>query len=475
MEERRPILLWFRRDLRLADHPALAAAAETGRPIIPVFIRDASVDRLGAAPRWRLGEGLRCFGDALEKAGLRLVLRSGPAQTVLEDLVREVDAVGVYWSRIYDPEARERDTRIKASLRSGGLDAQSFPGHLLVEPWKIATSTGTPYRVFTPMWRALRQMPEAAPRPVPSRLAAPDSWPRSDVLSDWALGRDMVRGERVVARHERIGENAALSRMEEFAMSSLPGYSAGRDDLARDATSGMSAHLSLGEISPGTCWRLARRQDHLGEGGAEPFLRQLGWREFAYHLMYHTPHLLERNWRDEWVGFPWGDDPDTPEVRAWKRGRTGVPLVDAAMREMHVTGKMHNRGRMIAASYLTKHLLADWRIGLKWFEEHLVDWDPANNALGWQWVAGCGPDAAPYFRIFNPETQRKRFDPKGDYTRRWIAEGQVTPEPDALEFFDAVPVRWDLSPGADYPSPVVDLAEGRKRALAVWEAFRDGA
>ncbi|MEH6832915.1 MAG: FAD-binding domain-containing protein, partial [Sulfitobacter sp.] len=227
----------------------------------------------------------------------------------------------------------------------------------------------------------------------------------------------------------------------------------------------LSENLALGEISPHQCWHAGQRALHEGKAGAETFLKELVWREFAYHLMHHTPRILERNWREEWEGFNWNEDERRAEVKAWKQGRTGIPFVDAAMRELYVTGRMHNRGRMIVASYLTKHLLCHWRIGQKWFEDCLIDWDPASNAMGWQWSAGSGPDATPYFRVFNPVTQLDKFDKNRDYAGRWIAEGHSTPHKDALAFFDAIPRQWNMKADDAYPDPVVDVSDGRKRAL----------
>ncbi|MEL6207137.1 MAG: FAD-binding domain-containing protein, partial [Pseudomonadota bacterium] len=243
-----------------------------------------------------------------------------------------------------------------------------------------------------------------------------------------------------------------------------------RDMVAEDGTSRLSAHLSLGEIGPRTCWHAGLRARDEGRAGAETFLKELVWREFAYHLLYHTPHIAEDNWREEWSAFPWNEDEDRPDVIAWKQGRTGLPFVDAAMREMYVTGTMHNRGRMIVASYLTKHLMTHWKVGLRWFEEHLVDWDPASNAMGWQWSAGSGPDATPYFRVFNPETQLDKFDRARTYTGRWIAETSANPTADALSYFDAIPRSWALAPTDPYPDPIVTPAEGRKRALDAYQS-----
>lgn len=470
MTDTRPILLWFRRDLRLADQPALDAAARSGRPVIGIFIRDESIEGLGAAAKFRIGLSVAALGKALADHGSRLVLRSGPAQAVLEALIEETGAGAVFWSRLYDPFAIARDEAVKVALAARGVSAQSFPGHVLFEPWMVATGQGGPYRVYSPFLRAVHERDPGAPLPRPGRLPAPDAWPRSERLADWRLGDAMNRGAEVVAAHIRPGETAAADRLAAFIETKADAYKASRDFPGTDATSGLSENLAYGEISPRQIWAAGLRAKEAGSAGAEQFLKELVWREFAYHLMFHSPGILTRNWRAEWDAFPWRTDEDAPEVMAWKQGRTGEPFVDAAMREMHVTGRMHNRARMIAASYLTKHLMTHWKIGLDWFAEHLTDWDVAANALGWQWVAGSGPDAAPYFRVFNPATQSAKFDKDGAYRRAWIAEGQTNPPDTARAYFGAVPRAWGLSPSMAYPAPVVDLATGRARALAAYGA-----
>jgi deoxyribodipyrimidine photo-lyase len=266
-----------------------------------------------------------------------------------------------------------------------------------------------------------------------------------------------------------VGEEAARGRLGSFIANSIEDYKARRDFPGEESTSRLSENLAWGEISPATLWHAGMRAMHEGAKGAEHFLKEVVWREFAYHLIYHTPHIVEENWREGWDSFPWNEDERVKEVRDWKHGRTGIKFVDAAMREMYVTGTMHNRSRMIVASYLTKHLMCHWRIGKEWFEDCLIDWDPASNAMGWQWTAGSGPDAAPYFRVFNPETQLEKFDGDGVYQKRWLAEGQSNPSETALSYFDAVPKSWNLSPKDDYPKPVVALDEGRKRALEAYE------
>lgn len=471
-QDQAAIILWFRRDLRLSDHPALAAAVAEGRPVIPVFVHDETVEALGPAAKWRLGEGIAVFARALEAAGSRLVLRRGRALDVLRGLVAETGAGAVHWTRGYDRAAIARDREVKAALGAAGIAARSFPGAVLFEPWTVATGQGRPYSVYTPFWRAVRGRDPGVPDAAPARLWPPEQWPASDRLPDWAMGRAMNRGAAVLGRFASVGEAAARERLDVFLGEKLARYAEDRDYPARDATSGLSEHLAWGEISPRTVWQAAMAARAAGVAGAEKFLSELGWREFAWHLLYHAPEMDRRNWRAEWDGFPWRGDNDAAE--RWRRGMTGERFVDAAMREMFVTGRMHNRARMIAASYLTKHLLTDWRVGLKWFAECLTDWDPAANAMGWQWVAGSGPDAAPYFRIFNPATQAERFDPGGAYRRAFIAEGQATAPATARAFFEAAPRRWGLTPAAAYPAPLVDLAEGRARALAAY-AKRDAA
>ncbi len=468
-----PLILWFRRDLRLDDLPMLSAALATGRPLIPVFLLDPETEALGAAPKWRLGLGLETFARTLHAAGSRLILRRGPALDTLLALIAETGAQGVLWSRLYDPASKARDTEVKAALRARGLTAESYSGHLLHEPWTVQTGQGGFYRVYTPYWRAVRARAVAEPHAAPARLPAPDTWPASDRLEDWHMGAAMNWGAAIVAPHIRVGEDAAHDRLSAFLSGPVADYDTARDLPGIPGTSRLSENLSLGEIGIRRVWHAAYAAFDRGLPGAETFLKELVWREFSYHLMHHTPHITTRNWKPEWDAFPWSGD--GPKAEAWRRGMTGEPFVDAAMREMYVTGTMHNRGRMIVASYLTKHLMTHWKIGLDWFADCLTDWDPAANAMGWQWAAGSGPDAAPYFRIFNPATQVEKFDPKGTYRRRFLAEGQRTPPAEARAYFDAVPRSWRLDPARPYPARIVDLAEGRERALAAYASRSGGA
>jgi deoxyribodipyrimidine photo-lyase len=465
-----PIILWFRRDLRLSDHAALSAAAASGRPVIPVFIHDDVVETLGPAPKYRLSLSVASLAKALHDRSSRLILRRGGALAVLRGLIAETGARSVYWTRLYDPQARARDTAVKAALKEDRIEARSFPGHLLFEPWTVETGNGGFYKVFTPMWKAVRGRDVATPLPAPGAIPAPAAWPQSDALDDWQMPAAMNRGRAIVAGHVTVGEAAARDRLAAFIARKVADYPTMRDRPGVDGTSGLSENLTTGEISAATCWHAGWQALHEGRSGAETFLKELVWREFAYHLIHHTPRITSANWRAEWDDFPWNTNAQTPDVQAWQQGRTGVPFVDAAMRQMMITGTMHNRGRMIVASYLTKHLLTHWKVGMDWFADHLTDWDPASNAMGWQWAAGSGPDAAPYFRIFNPVSQLDKFDPGHAYARTWIAEGQTAPPDTALAYFAAIPRVWNLSPDLPYPDPVVGLSEGRERALAAYAA-----
>jgi len=463
-----PLILWFRRDLRLGDNPMLSQALSGGRPVIALFILDPQTEALGAAPKWRLGLALAAFQAALESIGSRLILRRGKAAEVLAALAQETGATAVHWGRACDPESIARDSGVKVALRAAGIEAQSHSGALLFDPWTVKTGQGGFYRVYTPFWNAVKHRDVAAALPAPRHLPPPQTWPQSDVLADWRMGRAMQRGAAVVARHVAVGEAAALARLDAFLDGPVHAYKEQRDFAAIPATSRLSENLTYGEISPRTIWHSGQRTLLEGAAGAEHFLKELVWREFAWHLLFHTPHITQQPWREDWQGFAWRED--NADAERWRRGMTGEPFVDAAMREMYVTGTMHNRARMIAASYLTKHLLTDWRVGQRWFEECLTDWDPAANAMGWQWVAGCGPDASPYFRVFNPATQAEKFDKTAVYRKRYIAELSAKPGPKALSYFEAVPRSWGLDPQARYPDPVVSLAGGRNRALAAYAA-----
>ena len=464
-------LVWFRNDLRLADNPALIAAMGSGRSVIPIYVLDeetVGVRPLGAASRWWLHHSLQALDAALHTIGSRLVLRRGPAEEVLEKLAAECDAQAIYWNRAYDQATRERDARLKHAFNSRGLTAEGLKGNLLFEPWEVRTAGGSPFKMFTAFWRACRGQPSpGAPLPAPRTLRLPEAWPASDKLAQWRLLPGAPDWEGGLRATWTPGEAAALQRLEAFLGGALARYRQARDLPAGDGTSRLSPHLAFGEISPRQIWRAATSRGL--SAASEKFLTELGWREFAYNLLFHHGDLAERNFRPEFDSFPWLEDHDSLE--AWRRGHTGYPIVDAGLRELWTTGWMHNRVRMIVASFLTKDLLIDWRAGERWFWDTLVDADPANNAMGWQWVSGSGADAAPYFRVFNPTLQGEKFDPTGDYVRRWVPELAGLPaETIHRPWMAASPLPPEI-----YPVRIVDHAAARERALEAFRSLRQSA
>ena len=465
----KPIIYWIRRDLRIQNNPALKFAIESNQPVIPVFIKDEFVDKLGAAPKWRLGLGLEHLTKNFKKYGIDIIFKTGSAETVLTELINETEADKVVWGRTYLPPVNNRDAKIKSLLKEKGLFVKSFPGHLLFEPWTVSPKSSEFFKVYTPFWKVTRMKNPVGFEAKVSTILGVEQQPNSEKLEDWHLENGMSRGSSIVRRFVRLGEEAARERLDHFISNNVMNYSVNRDIPSLDGTSGLSENLSLGEISPIECWNAGVQALEAGHEAAEIFLKELVWREFAYHLAHHTPHILNSNWRQEWNSFPWNTNDRDEKVIRWQQGRTGIPFVDAAMRELYVTGRMHNRGRMIVASFLTKHLMTHWKIGLKWFENCLIDWDPASNAMGWQWSAGSGPDATPYFRVFNPNTQLEKFDGKYEYRDRWLAEFRGKNSKNALSFFDAIPKSWKLSEQLEYPEPIVDLSEGRIKALEAYK------
>jgi len=451
-----PILLWFRQDLRLADNPALAAAIATGRPIIPLFIlHEASDGRpWGAASLWWLDKSLKALGTDLRARGSRLILRRGDPAAIVPALAEELGAE-VYWNRLYGGAAVARDSDLKAEL-----GATSFNASLLVEPWQVKTGSGSPFQMFTPFWRAAQGVIADAPiHRAPSHIPAPGDWPGSDDLADWRLHPTKPDWSKGFAGWAP-GEAGAHARLEAFARKHLTAYPEARDRPGLEAgTSHLSPHLHWGEIGP----RQVRAViDKVGGAAAGKFMAEIGWREFNHHLLFQHGALFGRNIRRDFDRFPWRTD--EAGLKAWREGRTGYPMVDAGMRQLWATGYMHNRVRMIVASFLIKHLLIDWREGEAWFWDTLVDADAANNPANWQWSAGSGADAAPFFRVFNPIVQGERYDAGGDYIRRWI------PELAGVEG-KAIHRPWEADI-AGYPKPIVDHAMARQRALDAFKAMR---
>jgi deoxyribodipyrimidine photo-lyase len=466
MSDKPPIIVWLRQDLRLADQPALQAAVESGHPVVPLYVLDDGDHELapGGASRWWLHHSLASLARELERRGGTLLLRrsADPAATV-EALAREIGAAQVFWGRRYAAAEIEADKALKSRLQAQDVTAKSFNTSLLFEPWTIENQGGRPYQVFTQYWRACRSRAEpAAPLAAPKKIPAPDRAPPSDRLDDWRLLPTKPDWAQRFASVWSPGETGAAKRLDRFLEDALRGYKTERNRPDRDGTSGLSPHLRFGEISPRQVWHAVQHHlagtRHPPDADAETFLAELGWREFSYSLLYYHPRLAREPLRPQFRDFPWA--PDAAAVAAWQQGRTGYPIVDAGMRQLWATGWMHNRVRMIAASFLIKHLLQPWQTGERWFWDTLVDADPASNAASWQWVAGCGADAAPYFRIFNPVLQGQKFDPDGAYIRRWVPE---------LAHLDGAGIHEPgARPGSDYPAPIIDLAAGRERALAAF-------
>ncbi len=476
-------LLWFRQDLRLQDNGALAAAAARGLPVVPIYILDDDAEgrwKAGGASRWWLHHSLAALDASLRERGSRLILLRGEARRLIPQLVAKTGAGAVYWNRRYEPASIARDAVLKASLVSAGIEGKSFNSALLFEPHTIANKQGKPFQVFTPYWRHCLTLPVAPPvASGGSVLASPERWPASLTLADldllpslpWAAG---------FSREWTPGEAGARRQLAAFVTEAVHAYDDERNRPDRRGTSRVSPHLHFGEVGPRQVWAAVKdlgreRGTFPASNGARVFLSEIGWREFAHHLLFHFPDTPERPLRREFEQFAWAEDPDGAQLRAWQRGQTGYPIIDAGMRELWATGWMHNRVRMIVASFLVKHLRLPWNEGAAWFWDTLVDADLAANTLGWQWSAGCGADAAPYFRIFAPVLQGQKFDPDGAYVRRWVPELAKVPD----KFLHApwtapaeVLARAGVELGATYPPPIVDHAEARAGALAAFKQLR---
>jgi deoxyribodipyrimidine photo-lyase len=465
----RSSIVWLRNDLRLADNPALAAAVRTGAPVTALFIHETTEGMRppGAAARWWLHQSLAALEASLAAKGIALTVAAGDARELLPQMAR--DAGAVFWNRRYAPGERQADAAIKTALRAEEIAGQSCPGNVLVEPWDIATGQGRPYSVFTPFWKALRSADIASPLHPPEagqkRRAGP-------VDADYR----QPRWAEKLAAHWQAGESAAQQKLADFLYGAVTAYPEGRDYPAKQATSMLSPHLRFGEISPRQVWHAALAMAHadpLRAGAIDKFLSELAWRDFSYHQLYHRPDIAQVAMQPRYAGMRWRDAPD--DLAAWQAGRTGLPIVDAGMRELWATGYMQNRVRMLCASLLTKNLLIDWRLGEQWFWDCLVDADSANNPASWQWVSGSGLDASPYFRIFNPVTQGERFDRDGDYVRRWVPElaglGDAWlhhPWEAPENILESAGVRL----GETYPRPIVDLKVSRLRALDASRGLR---
>ncbi|MDQ0768516.1 deoxyribodipyrimidine photo-lyase [Pseudarthrobacter defluvii] len=465
-------LVWLRDDLRLDDNPALAEAAGRGMPLTVVYILDEESDGvrpLGGAARWWLHHSLAALSEDLEGKGSRLVLRRGPAGEAIRKLATQTKATHVFWNRRYAQPEQTIDADLKDWAGANGIQAASFQANLLFEPWTIRTGSGGPYKVYSPFWRACLASQEIrdpleAPDSLPAPAPAGPGLPGSDTLASWKLLPTSPDWSGGLAATWRPGENGAQQRLQDFLDGPIEEYGTGRNLPGTEGTSRLSPHLRFGEVSPFRVWReIRRRHPRQVPSDVGTYRAELGWREFNWHLLYHNPDLATRNFRPAFDNFQWAST-SRQELAAWQQGTTGYPLVDAGMRQLWQTGWMHNRVRMAAASFLVKNLLTDWRVGERWFWDTLVDADAANNPANWQWVAGSGADASPYYRIFNPVTQSKKFDADGSYLRTFIPElrglkGKAIHEPWAAD-------------AEGYPEPLVDLAGSRERALDAYQKIK---
>lgn len=476
-----PVILWFRQDLRLQDNAALHAALALGGPVLPVYIHDEAGEGdwpAGGASRWWLHHSLAALDASLKTRGSRLLLTRGDSSKILTDLVAATGAKSVYWNRRYEPTVIARDKVIKAEFGAAGVEAKSFNSALLFEPHTIANKQGNPFQVFTPFWKHCLTQAVAEPVAIKAGdFAAPSKWPASLELDELGL-LPAIKWDAGFYEAWQPGEEGAKKQLKTFVVRAMEDYSDTRNFPAAAGTSRLSPHLHFGEIGPRQIWAAAKALSTDSgvfppSRGAQVFLSEIGWREFAHHLLFHFPHTPTQPLREDFNRFPWADDSDGAMLRAWQRGQTGYPIVDAGMRELWHTGWMHNRVRMVVASFLVKHLRLPWQRGAEWFWDALVDADLAQNTLGWQWSAGCGADAAPYFRIFAPVTQGERFDSAGDYVRRWVPEIAKLPD----KFLHApwtAPENIRAFAGIEghYPDPIVDHAKAREEALAAFKQLR---
>ena len=475
-----PIIYWFRQDLRTSDLPGLLAAAATGRPVVPCYILDdisPGDDAMGSASRWWLHHSLEALAEQLDGLGGKLMLRRGQAASVLTELIKETGAESVYCSRLYEPWANELEGALHDSLSKQGVTFKRYPGSLLFEPENIANKSGSPFKVFTPFWRHCRSgNTPALPKDAPGTVTWYQQPYNSEPLTSWQLLPSSPDWAEQWQQLWQPGSLGAKQRLAVFLGGPVSDYSEGRNHPALEATTRLSPHLHFGELSPRTVWHaavnLAARQPQQADQ-VDKFLSEMGWREFSHHLLYHYPTITRDPFKPQFSHFPWlGNE---AALKAWQQGQTGYPIVDAGMRELWQTGYMHNRIRMVVASFLTKHLLVHWRAGARWFWDTLLDADLANNACGWQWVAGSGADASPYFRIFNPIIQGEKFDEDGVYIRQWVPELAGLPNRYLNKPWEAPAAVLEAAGirlGENYPHPIVDHKSARESALAAYASVR---
>ncbi len=464
MHQRPPIIVWFRQDLRILDNPALAEASKVA-PILPIYILDdvnAGEFKMGGASRFWLHQSLKALNESCQG---NLCLYQGDPLTVLQEIIQRTGATGVYWNRCYEPWRIKRDQHIKTYLATNQIDCKSFNASLLWEPWEVLKQDKTPYRVFTPFFKK-GCLETPSPR-FPIKQQQNITWVKdtaSHLLDELSL-LPKISWHQSLQAHWQPGEVGAHLRLNEFLEKGIRGYQEGRNFPSQPHVSKLSPHLRFGEISPNTVWYAVQNMD-IPQYDKDHFLSELGWREFSYHLLYHNPSMPVENLQKKFDAFPWQHDEEV--LQRWQQGKTGYPIVDAGMRELWQTGYMHNRVRMIVASFLVKNLMIHWRHGAQWFWDCLVDADLANNSASWQWVAGCGADAAPFFRIFNPVMQAEKFDPEGNYIKKFVPELKYVPIPYVYAPWKApkdVLNRLNMKLGENYFSPMVDLEKSRNSAL----------
>ena len=474
----RPNLLWLRLDLRVTDHPALVAAVKSGGPVIPVYIHDPKGEgkwhARGASEAW-LAYALADSAAQFEKLGSPLVIRQGDSLTELRKLIKESQAGAVFWNRRYEPSIRERDSAIKTALRADGLQAESFNGNLLHDPTKIKTLAGNPFQVFTPFWKnCLLNLPFEEPLAAPRKLSGPEK-PLSSLAIDALKLKPRIPWDVTMWKNWDPTRKGAEKRLEHFVDGPVRDYPTARDIPKVDGTSRLSPYLHFGQISPREIIHAVKKAGKWSIKGGEKYVAEVGWREFGHHLIYHFPKTTDEPLRAEFKAFPWAREKRL--LKGWQHGQTGYPIVDAGMRQLWQTGWMHNRVRMVAASVLVKHFLQPWQDGAAWFWDTLVDADLASNTMGWQWAGGCGADAAPYFRVFNPVLQGEKFDAEGTYVREFVPELAKLPAKwihkpweAPADVLEAAGVELDKT----YPRPLVGLTEGRDRALKAFERLKAG-
>lgn len=477
-------VIWFRQDLRLHDNPALQASLQDPQTIIPVYIIETDNHSWspGATSKWWLHHSLLALQRSLRELGSDLLIRTGAAEVELIKLCQQVGCNQVYWNRCYEPYAVQRDQKIKKALREMQVEVKSFNGSLLAEPWESLKQDGTPYRVFTPFWKSMQKNGIVLhTSDTPKKLPAlpKDCLNQKNPAIDSLQLLPRIPWDTGIRKSWQPGEAGAHKTLATFLEDAALHYPEERDVPAIKGTSCLSPHLHFGEISPWKIWQGVHEWSSCNTStgsikASEAFLRQLGWRDFAHHLLYYFPHTADKPLDEHFNSFPWKKQ-YTRELQLWQKGLTGIPIVDAGMRELWQTGLMHNRVRMIVASLLTKNLLIPWQQGARWFWDTLVDADLANNTMGWQWTAGCGADAAPFFRIFNPVRQGERFDPRGHYVRQWVPELNAMPDKWIHHPWEAPVELLEQSQvilGKTYPQPIVDLSESRQRALTIWNDIK---